>query len=134
MMDIVEQLAQQAAETINGGEFNDGKWYTEGQRQAWRKAMTPAANEIERLRKETEQLRSQMVLLDPNTTQEMAAAALNFANDEIKRLQKNAKRDAKYILALHRIRQTRGNEFMEAFDQAVKLYEDEQPAKATGGE
>lgn len=48
-MDIVEQLAQQAAETINGGEFHDGKWYTEGQRQAWRKAMTPAANKIERL-------------------------------------------------------------------------------------
>jgi len=50
-MDIIEQLAQQAAETINGGEFYDGKWYTEGQRQAWRKAMTPAADEIERLRK-----------------------------------------------------------------------------------
>ena len=49
-MDIVERLAQQAAETINGGEFNDGTWYTEGQRQAWRKAMTPAADEIERLR------------------------------------------------------------------------------------
>ena len=49
-MDIVERLAQQAAETINGGEFYDGKWYTEGQRQAWRKAMTPAADEIERLR------------------------------------------------------------------------------------
>lgn len=49
-MDIVERLAQQAAETINGGEFYDGTWYTEGQRQAWRKAMTPAADEIERLR------------------------------------------------------------------------------------
>lgn len=55
-MDIVERLAQQAAETINGGEFNDGKWYTEGQRQAWRKAMTPAADEIERLRKASKRL------------------------------------------------------------------------------
>lgn len=55
-MDIVERLAQQAAETINGGEFNDGKWYTEGQRQAWRKAMTPAADEIERLRHEFREL------------------------------------------------------------------------------
>ena len=53
-MDIVERLAQQAAETINGGEFNDGKWYTEGQRQAWRKALTPAAEKIERLRKQVE--------------------------------------------------------------------------------
>jgi hypothetical protein len=57
-MDIVERLAQQAAETINGGEFNDGKWYTEGQRQAWRKAMAPAADEIEKLRKEIESLHS----------------------------------------------------------------------------
>lgn len=56
-MDIVEQLAQQAAETINGGEFYDGKWYTEGQRQAWRKAMTPAADEIERLREEVKDLK-----------------------------------------------------------------------------
>jgi hypothetical protein len=56
MMDIVERLAQQAAETINGGEFYDGKWYTEGQRQAWRKAMTPAADEIERLRGENQKL------------------------------------------------------------------------------
>ena len=39
-----------------------------------------AADEIERLR-------SQMDLFNPSTTQEMAAAALNFANDEIKRLQ-----------------------------------------------
>ena len=55
-MDIVERLAQQAAETINGGEFYDGKWYTEGQRQAWRKAMTPAADEIERLREDKAEL------------------------------------------------------------------------------
>lgn len=48
-MDNIERLAQQAAETINGGEFNDGKWYTEGQRRAWRKAMTPAAKKIKRL-------------------------------------------------------------------------------------
>ena len=37
---------------------------------------------------EIERLRSQMDLFDPNTTQEMAAATLNFANDEINRLQK----------------------------------------------
>ena len=89
---------------------------------------------IEEAADEIERLRSQMDLFDPNTTQEMAAAALNFANDEIKRLQKNAKRDAKYMLAIWRMRQMKGKEFMEAFDQAVKLYEDEQPAKATGDE
>ena len=56
-MDIIERLAQQAAETLNGGEFNDGKWYTEGQRQAWRKAMTPVAQEIERLRQQNERMK-----------------------------------------------------------------------------
>ena len=56
------------------------------------------------------------------------------AADEIERLREDAKKNAKYMLAFYRIRQTRGNEFMEAFDQAVKLYEDEQPAKATGDE
>ena len=125
MMDIVERLAQQAAETINGGEFNDGKWYTEGQRQAWRKAMTPAADEIERLREEVEHLHKMTVKW---------SALQVEGSQEIQRLRKDAKRDAKYMLAIWRMRQTRGNEFMEAFDQAVKLYEDEQPAKATGGE
>ena len=62
-MDIVERLAQQAAETINGGEFYDGKWYTEGQRQAWRKALTPAADEIERLRKENQRQKVHIMLL-----------------------------------------------------------------------
>jgi hypothetical protein len=62
-MDIVERLAQQAAETINGGEFYDGNWYTEGQRQAWRKAMTPAADEIERLRKRVAVLETELGLM-----------------------------------------------------------------------
>ena len=63
-MDIVERLAQQAAETINGGEFYDGKWYTEGQRQAWRKAMTPAADEIERLRQLVSEMGSVEYVID----------------------------------------------------------------------
>ena len=44
--------------------------------------------ENEELRAEVERLRSQMDLFDPSTTKQMAAAALNFANDEIKRLRK----------------------------------------------
>jgi len=56
------------------------------------------------------------------------------AADEIERLREDAKKNAKYMLAIWRMRQNRGNEFMEAFDQAVKLYEDQQTAKATGGE
>jgi len=44
--------------------------------------------ENEELRAEVERLRSQMDLFDPSITQQMAAAALNFANDEIRRLRK----------------------------------------------
>ena len=68
-MDIVERLAQQAAETINGGEFYDGKWYTEGQRQAWRKAMTPAADEIERLREALREI--EILEVDPRSSGQM---------------------------------------------------------------
>lgn len=50
MADLVEKLAREAAELINGGEFYNGKWYSDGHRNAWRKAMMPAADEIERLR------------------------------------------------------------------------------------
>lgn len=72
--------------------------------------------------------------MDGRRTGESEQAHIARLNDEIERLRRDAKRDAKYMLALHRIRQWKGKEFMEAFDQAVKLYEDEQPAKATGGE
>lgn len=47
--DLIEKLARKAAELINGGEFYDGKWYSEGHREAWRKAMKPAADRIEAL-------------------------------------------------------------------------------------
>jgi hypothetical protein len=46
MSDLNEKLAQEAAELINGGEWRDGKWYSEGQRDAWRRALKPAADRI----------------------------------------------------------------------------------------
>ncbi|CAB4124846.1 hypothetical protein UFOVP62_37 [uncultured Caudovirales phage] len=49
MTDLNEKLAQEAAELINGGEWRDGKWYSDGQRDAWRKALKPAADRIEKL-------------------------------------------------------------------------------------
>jgi hypothetical protein len=50
MTDIVENMASSIAEAMNGGEFKDGKWYSEGHREAWRKAVAPYAIEIYRLR------------------------------------------------------------------------------------
>lgn len=49
MSDLNEKLAQEAAELINGGEWRDGKWYSDGQRDAWRRALKPAADRIEKL-------------------------------------------------------------------------------------
>ena len=49
-MDIVEQMAADIAMKMNGGEWTDGKWYSQGHRDAWVKAVQPYADEIERLR------------------------------------------------------------------------------------
>ena len=49
MSDLNEKLAQEAAELINGGEWRDGKWYSDGHRDAWRRALEPAADRIEKL-------------------------------------------------------------------------------------
>lgn len=49
MSDLNEKLAQEAAELINGGEWRDGKWYSDGHREAWRRALKPAADRIEKL-------------------------------------------------------------------------------------
>ena len=50
MADLTEKMARNIAVALNGGEFNDGKWYGEGHRTAWRNAVKPYAEEIERLR------------------------------------------------------------------------------------
>ena len=49
MTELNEKLAQEAAELINGGEWRDGKWYSDGHRDAWRMALKPAADRIEKL-------------------------------------------------------------------------------------
>ena len=49
-MDIVDQMAADIAMKMNGGEWTDGKWYSQGHRDAWVKAVQPYADEIERLR------------------------------------------------------------------------------------
>ena len=49
-METVEQMAADIAMKMNGGEWTDGKWYSQGHRDAWVKAVQPYADEIERLR------------------------------------------------------------------------------------
>ena len=54
-MDIVEQMAADIAMKMNGGEWTDGKWYSQGHRDAWVKAVQPYADIIEKLREESQQ-------------------------------------------------------------------------------
>jgi len=63
-------------DTINGCEFYDGKWYTEGQRQAWRKAMTPAADEIERLREALRKIAAASKIIAKGKDMELALQLL----------------------------------------------------------
>ena len=63
MMDIVDQMAADIAMKMNGGEWTDGKWYSQGHRDAWVKAVQPYADEIEKLRKENQRQREHIMLL-----------------------------------------------------------------------
>ena len=49
-MTAAEKMASNIAVAMNGGEWKDGKWYSEGHRKAWIEAVQPYADEIERLR------------------------------------------------------------------------------------
>ena len=60
MMDIAEKMAADIALDMNGGEWTDGKWYSQGHRDAWIKAVKPYADEIERLQKENELLQKEV--------------------------------------------------------------------------
>ena len=62
-MDIAEKMAADIAMKMNGGEWTDGKWYSQGHREAWIKAVQPYADEIEKLRKENQRQREHIMLL-----------------------------------------------------------------------
>ena len=49
-MDIAEKMAADIALAIDGGEWQDAKWFSKFHREAWIKAVQPYADEIERLR------------------------------------------------------------------------------------
>ena len=49
MMDIAEKMAADIALAIDGGDWQDAKWFSKFHREAWIKAVQPYADEIERL-------------------------------------------------------------------------------------
>ena len=48
-MDIAEKMAADIALAIDGGDWQDAKWFSKFHREAWIKAVQPYADEIERL-------------------------------------------------------------------------------------
>ena len=57
-MDIAEKMAADIALAMDGGEWQDGKWYSKFHRDAWIKAVKPYADEIERLREVRDMLQA----------------------------------------------------------------------------
>ena len=55
-MDIAEKMAADIALAIDGGDWQDAKWFSKFHRDAWIKAVKPYADEIERLRKQAHYL------------------------------------------------------------------------------
>ena len=51
-MDIAEKMAADIALAIDGGDWQDAKWFSKFHREAWIKAVQPYADEIERLREQ----------------------------------------------------------------------------------
>ena len=49
-MDTAEKMATDIALAIDGGDWQDAKWFSKFHREAWIKAVQPYADEIERLR------------------------------------------------------------------------------------
>ena len=51
-MDIAEKMAADIALAIDGGDWQDAKWFSKFHRDAWIKAVKPYANEIKWLREQ----------------------------------------------------------------------------------
>ena len=62
-MDIAEKMAADIALAIDGGDWQDAKWFSKFHREAWIKAVQPYADEIERLREENQRRKEHTILL-----------------------------------------------------------------------
>ena len=98
-MDIAEKMAADIALAIDGGDWQDAKWFSKFHREAWIKAVQPYADEIERLR---EALNLERQLKDD------ALRAFNEsqAADEIERLREENQRRKEHTILLYSLVQT----------------------------
>ena len=79
-MDIAEKMAADIALAIDGGEWQDAKWFSKFHREAWIKAVQPYADEIERLREALEDIAKEQsvksAIIAADLFQRIARAAL----------------------------------------------------------
>ena len=87
-MDIAEKMAADIALAIDGGDWQDAKWFSKYHREAWIKAVKPYADEIERLRG---------IINDDR---------LEKAADEIERLREENQRRKEHTILLYSLVQT----------------------------
>ena len=87
-MDIAEKMAADIALAIDGGDWQDAKWFSKFHREAWIKAVKPYADEIERLRG---------IINDDR---------LEKAADEIERLREENQRRKEHTILLYSLVQT----------------------------
>ena len=63
-MDIAEKMAADIALAIDGGDWQDAKWFSKFHREAWIKAVQPYADEFERLREENQRQKEHIMFLN----------------------------------------------------------------------
>ena len=87
-MDSAEKMAADIALAIDGGDWQDAKWFSKFHREAWIKAVQPYADEIERLRG---------IINDDR---------LEKAADEIERLREENQRRKEHTILIYSLVQT----------------------------
>ena len=102
-MDIAEKMAADIALAIDGGDWQDAKWFSKFHREAWIKAVQPYADEIERLQLREETLSG---IIDGMTARFIEAQG---AVEEIERLRKENQRQKEHIMLLNSLVQTEHN-------------------------
>ena len=100
-MDIAVNMAADIALAIDGGDWQDAKWFSKFHREAWIKAVQPYADEIERLREELKQrdadierLRGEVMAWWKET--EIMRSDLAIYSEQIERLQEILKMWVKF--------------------------------------
>ena len=120
-MDIAEKMAADIALAIDGGDWQDAKWFSKFHREAWIKAVQPYADEIDRLRRANKvqactirslQYSKSKIVYEAHIavkTLDSEKEANAILTDEIEQLRKENQRQKEHIMLLNSMIQTEHN-------------------------